>query len=183
MPEIVSLTTDRLLIRQWRPEDKVPFAALNADPEVMEHFPATLSRAENDALVERFSGLIAKYGWGLWAVERKVDGAFIGFVGLHRPENLPFSPCTEIGWRLARAFWGHGYATEAAHVCLDFAFDVLQEESVVSFTAVSNERSQAVMRRLGMEQEVFFDHPAVPEGHRIRPHVLFRLKRPVAMKA
>lgn len=107
----------------------------------------------------------------------------MGFVGLYRPENLPFSPCTEIGWRLARAFWGHGYVTEAARVCLDFAFDVLQEESVVSFTAVSNERSQAVMRRLGMEQERFFEHPTVPVGHRIRPHVLFRLKMPAATKA
>lgn len=171
------LTTHRLLLRQWQSDDKVPFAALNADPEVMEHFPSTLNRNESDALADRFSGLITKQGWGFWAVERKADGAFMGFVGLHRPENLPFSPCTEVGWRLARAFWGHGYATEAARACLGFAFDVLHETSVVSFTAVSNERSQAVMRRIGMEQESYFEHPAVPVGHRIRPHVLFRLRR------
>lgn len=169
------LATERLLLRQWRQEDKAPFAALNADPAVMEHFPATLNRDESDAFADRVAALIAKQGWGLWAVERKVDGAFIGFVGLHYPEKLPFSPCIEVGWRLAREFWGHGYATEAARACLDFAFAVLQEESVVSFTAVSNARSQAVMRRLGMEQESFFEHPAVPVGHQIRPHVLFRL--------
>lgn len=175
MTETPFLTTERLFLRQWRAEDKAPFAALNADPEVMEHFPAPLTRAESDGLADRLMAEIARQGWGLWAVERKTDGLFMGFVGLHNPENLPFSPCTEIGWRLARAFWGHGYATEAARACLDFAFDVLREKSVVSFTAVSNERSQAVMRRLGMKQDCFFEHPAVPVGHRIRPHVLFRL--------
>lgn len=170
-------------MRQWRPEDKVPFAALNADPKVMAHFPATLNRDESNAFADRAAALIVKQGWGFWAVERKADGAFIGFVGLHHPENLPFSPCTEVGWRLARAFWGHGYATEAARASLDFAFTVLQEESVVSFTAVSNERSQAVMRRLGMEQESFFEHPAVPVGHRVRSHMLFRLKKNASTKA
>lgn len=174
-----SLDTERLLLRQWRPEDAVPFAALNADPEVMAHFPTPLSREESDALAARIAGLIDRQGWGFWALERKTDGAFLGFTGLHRPENLPFSPCTEVGWRLARAFWGQGYATEAARACLAFAFTELGESRVVSFTAVSNGRSQAVMRRLGMEQEGCFDHPALPEGHCLRPHVLFQLRAAV----
>ena len=168
------LVTERLLLRQWRPEDKAPFAALNADPRVMEHFPASLSREESDAFADRITAQIARQGWGFWAMERKADGIFMGFVGLHRPENLPFSPCTEVGWRLARAFWGHGYATEAAHACLDFAFEVLQEKIIVSFTAMNNNRSQVVMHRLGMKQTSYFEHPALPEGHRLRPHVLFQ---------
>lgn len=167
------LVTERLLLRQWLSEDKIPFAVLNADPEVMAHFPSPLSAEESDALAERIRAAIAEQGWGLWAVERKIDGMFLGFVGLHRPENLPFSPCIEVGWRLARPFWGMGYATEAARACLEFAQAVLGEARVVAFTARTNTRSQAVMRRLGMEQTDVFEHPALPAGHRLRPHVLF----------
>lgn len=171
------LHTERLVLRQWRNEDLPPFAALNADPEVMAHFPALLRRDESDALAHRIRGLIVQQGWGFWAVERRADGAFLGFVGLHRPENVPFAPCTEIGWRLARPYWGQGYATEAARACRDFAFEVLDEEELVAFTAVDNERSQAVMRRLGMVRDGNFDHPALPPEHHLRAHVLYRLRR------
>ena len=171
------LHTERLLLRQWRLEDLPLFAALNADPEVMAHFPATLRPDESDAFAERIRGLIAEHGWGFWAVERKADGAFLGFVGLHQPDDLPFAPCTELGWRLARPFWGQGYATEAARACRDFAFEALGIEELVAFTAVGNARSQAVMRRLGMVEDGLFEHPALPAGHRLRTHVLYRLQR------
>lgn len=170
------LATDRLLLRQWQNADKAPFAALNADAEVMAHFPAPLTRSESDVFADSIMEHMERQGWGMWAVERKADSAFMGFVGLHRPENLPFSPCTEVGWRLARSFWGYGYATEAARACLDFAVYVLRESRVVAFTAVSNVRSQAVMHRLGMVQDSFFEHPKLPVGHRLCQHVLYRIE-------
>ena len=175
------LTTERLLLRQWRESDREPFAALNADPEVMEHFPATLTRAQSDAFADRIESHLAERGWGLWAVQ-VVDGPeFIGYVGLAVPGfTAGFTPCVEIGWRLARAAWGQGYATEAARAVLAYAFGPLALAEVVSFTSVTNLRSQAVMRRLGMAHDPVddFDHPALPEGHRLRRHVLFRLHRP-----
>ena len=172
-----SLVTPRLLLRPWRDADKAPFAALNADPEVMAHFPAPLSRDASNAMVARIRSLFAVQGWGFWAVEVPgQDGAgFIGFVGLHRPEGLPCSPCTEVGWRLARPFWGQGYATEAARACLAFAFTELREEAVVAFTATTNQRSLAVMHRLGMTEAGGFEHPALPPGHPLRPHALWRI--------
>ena len=164
------ITTERLLLRRWRPEDREPFAAMNADPRVMEHFPAPLTREQSDAFVDRIEAHFDQHGYGLWALER--DGAFLGFTGLQWAEGMPMGPCLEVGWRLTPTAWGHGYATEAARAALEVGLE--QADSVVSFTAVVNERSWRVMERLGMRREEVFDHPRVPEGHPIRPHYLYR---------
>jgi RimJ/RimL family protein N-acetyltransferase len=173
------MRTERLVRRQWRPADREPFAALNADPEVMRHFPATLNRAESDALVDRLAAAIDREGYGLWALEVIGTGEFIGFTGIQVPSfDAPFMPATEIGWRLARSAWGHGYATEAARAAVRFAFDERGLAELLSFTAVSNLRSQAVMRRIGMTHDpaADFDHPRIPPGHPLRRHVLYRLR-------
>lgn len=173
----ITLETERLKLRPWRDSDLEPFAALNADPEVMRYFPKVLDRTESDAMATRIRNLMAERGWGLWAVEVKQGAPFIGFVGLNAvPEILPFAPGTEIGWRLAEAHWGKGYATEAARSILQFAFETLELEAVVSFTAEKNTPSMAVMKRLGMRHKTNFEHPAVDVGHILRPHVLFELK-------
>ena len=165
------ITTDRLVLRQWRETDKEPFAALNADPEVMEHFPATLTREQSDAFVDRAAVAIASRGWGLWAVE--ADTGFVGFVGLNEPG---FMPGVEVGWRLARTAWGHGYATEAARAAVAYGFHQLGLAEIVSFTSTTNVRSQRVMQRLGMTHDPAddFDHPRVDDP-RLRRHVLYRL--------
>ena len=165
------IRTDRLVLRQWHEADREPFAALNADPVVMEHFPSTMTREASDAFVDFNIATIAERGWGLWAVE--ADGRFIGFVGLNEPN---FMPGVEIGWRLAREAWGHGYATEAARAVLAFARDELGLDEVISFTSTTNVRSRRVMERIGMthDPEDDFDHPRV-DDERIRRHVLYRL--------
>ena len=171
------LRTERLLLRGWRESDLEPFAALNADPQVMRYFPAPLSREESDALAARISASLAERSWGLWALER--DGVFIGFTGLAVPRfEAHFTPAVEIGWRLARSAWGSGYATEAASTVLRFAFEDLGLEEVVSFTAVQNRRSRAVMERLGMVRDEAgdFDHPALPAASPLRRHVLYRAR-------
>ena len=166
------LRTARLLLRRWQDADRAPFAALNADPVVMEHFPSVLTRKQSDALVDRIETHFDQHGYGLWAVE--ADGAFVGFTGLvWQTYDAPFTPALEVGWRLARSAWGHGYATEAATAAL--ARGRSEVGSVVSTTAVTNLRSQRVMQRLGMRRELEFDHPRVPQGHPVRPHVLYRL--------
>ncbi len=169
--------TDRLKLRQWRSEDYPLFALMNADPIVMDYFPALLTSEESDELAQRMETLIAEKGWGFWALE--VRGQFAGFVGLNEPGYpLPFSPCVEVGWRLAQEFWGYGYATEAANVALKFAFETLGLTEVVAFTAVSNVRSQAVMQRLKMRNTgENFEHPRVPIGHPLREHVLYQIGR------
>ncbi len=175
-----TLASDRLILRAYRTEDRPAFAALNADPEGMRYFPAPLTRAESDALIERIHDHGARHGFGFWALERRADGAFIGMAGLAVPRfTAPFTPCVEIGWRLARAFWGHGYATEAAQASLDFAFGPLALDQVVAFTVPANQRSQAVMARLGMRRDPAddFEHPEVADGHPLRPHVLYRIDR------
>jgi RimJ/RimL family protein N-acetyltransferase len=175
---IVELRTPRLLLRAWREADLEPFAALNADPGVMEHFPAVLSRAESDALVERIRGGFDERGWGMWAAEETSTGEFIGFIGLNVPGfEAPFTPAVEIGWRLAAAFWGQGLATEGARAALAFGFDELGLDEIVSFTTTTNERSERVMRRVGMTHDPAddFDHPALRVGHPLRRHVLYRI--------
>ena len=171
------LATSRLLLRQWRPADRAPFAVLNADPEVMRYFPAPLTREQSDAFADHFEETIARQGWGLWAVE-VIDGAsFIGFVGLNRPRfDAHFTPAVEVGWRLSRPHWDHGYATEAAAAALTFGVDDLGCPEIVSFTATVNDRSRRVMQRLGMSHRPAddFDHPAVADGP-LRRHVLFRM--------
>ncbi len=166
--------TARLLLRGWRPEDRVPFAALNADPEVMEHFPGPLARHDSDAFADRIEAHFAAHGYGLWAVE--VAGQFAGFAGLSWA-TFPsdFTPALEVGWRLARPYWGHGYATEAARAALQIG--LAHEPHVVSFTAVSNVRSWRVMQRAGMSRVGEFTHPRADLPERIRQHVLYRADR------
>nr|WP_323745980.1 GNAT family N-acetyltransferase [Diaphorobacter caeni] len=178
------LRTERVRLRQWTKADFEPFAALNCDPQVMRHFPALLSREQSDAHASRMRALIEERGWGFWATDwLQQDGSapqFIGFVGMHVPiAELPFSPCVEIGWRLARPFWGKGLASEAARLAMRAGFEALKLPEIVSFTSRENLRSRAVMQRLGMHSrpEDHFDHPAVPEGHPVRPHCLYRITR------
>lgn len=172
------LTTDRLLLRQWKDSDYEPFAAMNADPVVMEHFPALSTRAESDAVIERAEALFAERGFGLWAVEVKETGQFIGFTGLAVPRfEAHFLPAVEIGWRLAKDAWGNGYATEAARASLAYAFGPARLEELVSFTATTNKPSQRVMERIGMTHAEDFDHPRLPAGHRLERHVLYRITR------
>lgn len=177
---MTSLRTERLLLRPWRDADREPFAALNADPEVRRHFPSTLDRAESDAEADRHAERLVRRGWGLWAVEVAGGDAFIGFIGLApAPPLVPFNPSVEIGWRLARSAWGHGYAPEGARAVVDHAFGVLGLDELVSFTAVGNTPSRRVMEKIGMTHDPAddFDHPNVPEGHPLRRHVLYRLRR------
>jgi RimJ/RimL family protein N-acetyltransferase len=177
---MTELSTSRLRLRQWRESDLEPFAALNADPQVMEFMPARLSRSESDALARRSESEIAAQGFGFWAVELRETGDFVGFVGLRTASfEAHFTPSVEIGWRLARTSWGKGFATEAAGRCLRFAFDTLALSEVVSFTVPANLRSRAVMERLGMRRAASddFEHPRLPPGSPLRPHVLYRLAR------
>jgi RimJ/RimL family protein N-acetyltransferase len=177
------IRTARLLLRRWVPEDRAAFAALNDDPRVMEYFPARLSREQSDAVVDRIEAHFAEHGFGLWAVEVPEVAPFAGFVGLAVPRfTAHFTPCVEIGWRLAAEFWGQGLATEGARGALDFAFDVLKLREVVSFTAVENRRSRRVMEKLAMshDERDDFDHPVLAEGHRLRRHVLYRMHSPHA---
>jgi RimJ/RimL family protein N-acetyltransferase len=174
------LTTARLRLRQWREEDLAPFAALNADPQVMEFFPKVLTRAESDAVAGRIRDHFVRHGFGLWAVEVRGAAVFVGFVGLAVPSfDAHFTPCVEIGWRLAREHWGHGYATEAATAALAFGFVDRALEEIVAFTVPANIPSRRVMGRLGMRRSPAddFEHPAIAEGHPLRSHVLYRLRR------
>ena len=153
---------------------------MNADPVVMEHFPALLDRAASDELVDRILAHWAEHGFGLWAVERHVDGMFIGFAGIYRPSfETHFTPAVEVGWRLARGAWGNGYATEAAEAAVRFGFEQAGLDEIVSFTVPANERSRRVMERIGMHRNPAddFDHPRIPLGHPLRRHVLYRLGR------
>lgn len=176
MPGIPELRTNRLVLRGFRDADREPFAALNADPSVMEFFPRRLDRVASDAMVDRILEHWRTDGHGLWAVERASDGAFLGFTGIAR---LPYLPVPEIGWRFARVAWGHGYATEAAQAALGWGFDRFDLPEIVSVTTVANARSRAVMERLGMHRDPADDflHPNIPEGHPLRPHVMYRLRR------
>lgn len=174
------IVTERLKLRMWRPGDRAPFATMNADPRVMEHFPGLLSRAKSDLLADRIAQHIADKGFGLWAVEVPGQADFIGFIGLSTVTfEAHFTPSIEIGWRLAAPFWGRGYATEGARAALDFGFSHLDLAHIVSFTVAANKASLRVMERLGMRriERGDFDHPRVPEGHRLRRHVLYRTTR------
>lgn len=178
---ITSLETERLRLRGWRPSDLAPFAEMNADPAVMEFMPETLDRAASDALVARIEAGWSEHGFGLWALERQEDQRFLGFVGLSRPSfEAHFTPCVEVGWRLAREAWGHGYATEGARAAIAFGFETRGLEEVVSFTVPANVRSRQVMERIGMHHDAAddFDHPRLPPGHPLRRHVLYRLQAP-----
>jgi RimJ/RimL family protein N-acetyltransferase len=175
----MEVLTPRLCLRQWRESDLEPFAALNADPRVMAFFPSVLGREDSDSMAVNCRDEITERGWGFWAVEHRATQQFIGFVGLQPPlVEMPFEPAIEVGWCLAHAHWGQGYATEAAAHALRVAFEGLGVDEVVSFTTVGNTRSTAVMQRLGMRRVMErFDHPALPEDSPLRPHSLYRLDR------
>lgn len=177
MKEILQLESARLILRQWRDSDLPAFADLCADPRVMRYFPETLGRLQSAEVIGRARGHFAELGYGLWALERKDSGQFIGFTGLGQVGfNAPFAPATEIGWRLAYEHWGLGFASEAAWTCLACAFDRLGLEEVVAFTAVANASSEKVMQSIGMQRDVEgdFDHPNLP-GHELQRHMLYRI--------
>jgi len=165
----------KVSLRQWKDSDFAPFAMMNADREVMRYFPSPLTREQSDSFAQCHRELIERQGWGLWAVD--VDGAFAGFTGLAVPTfAAPFTPCVEIGWRLAREYWGQGIAYEAAQQALHHAFAELRLPEVVSFTARVNDRSRRLMERLGLVRDLHGDfmHPRIPEGHELCSHVLYR---------
>ncbi len=175
------IRTERLWLRPWRAADREPFAALNADPRVMEFMPKRLTRAESDAFVGRIGAHFLDHGFGLWAVQILGGAKFAGYVGLSVPRfHARFTPCVEVGWRLAAEHWGRGYATEGAKAAVAFGFEQLGLKEIVSFTVPANVRSIRVMERIGMTRDPAddFDHPLLPEGHPLRRHVLYRIARP-----
>ena len=175
--KIPATPLEHLVLRQWKDSDLEPYAEMNADPDVMRHFPALLTKEESAASLERLRHAIDERGWGLWAIE--VDGVFAGFTGLNTPcFSAHFTPCVEIGWRFRREFWGRGLACRAARKALQFGFESLKLAEIVSFTAATNDRSRRLMERLGFERDAVgdFDHPAIPESHVLRRHVLYRIR-------
>jgi RimJ/RimL family protein N-acetyltransferase len=177
---VTTLRTDRLVLRHWRDDDRDAWAALNADAEVRRHFPNVLDRAASDAELDRHAERLDRRGWGLWAVEVVGGDPFIGFVGLNEVTfDAPFNPSVELGWRLARSAWGRGYAPEGARAAVAHAFGALGLDELLAFTAVGNAPSRRVMEMIGMTRDPAddFDHPNVPEGHPLRRHVLYRLRR------
>jgi RimJ/RimL family protein N-acetyltransferase len=180
-PRFDCIRTARLVMRRWREEDRGAFAAMNADPVVMRYFPATLGRAASDATVDRIEALFDRQGFGLWALEVAGPAEFIGFTGLNpMPEGVPGAGGMEVGWRLARHAWHHGYATEAAVAAVDVGFSGAGLDEIWSMTAVLNRPSLAVMQRLEMTPQARFDHPGLAASHSLRPHIAYRLQRPRA---
>ncbi|HET6152587.1 MAG TPA: GNAT family N-acetyltransferase [Marmoricola sp.] len=176
------VATDRLVLRQWRDEDLFPFVAMNSDTQVMRYFPSTLPAEQSAEMIGRQQALLSNGEPGLFAAEVWATGEFIGFIGLAVPRfSAHFTPCVEIGWRLAKSAWGHGYATEGATAMLEYGFRTFDLPEIVSFTSAINERSIAVMERIGLQHNPAddFDHPAMAEGDRLRRHVLYRRKRPI----
>jgi RimJ/RimL family protein N-acetyltransferase len=174
------IETPRLSLRRWTAADREPFARINSDARVMEYMPCCLSREESDFLADRIERNFTMRAFGLFAVELREDGSFIGYVGLAEPEfKAHFTPCIEIGWRLSADYWGRGLATEAARAVVSHAFETLGLDSLVSFTVPANIESRRVMEKIGMSYSPSddFDHPNLPEGHRLRRHVLYRLRR------
>src|SRR5215469_4114599 len=172
--------TARLVLREWREADRVPFAKINADPEVMRYFPSTLTAEETDAALERIRLHFERHGFGLWAAELKETCEFAGYIGLFVPSfEAHFTPCVEIGWRLGARFWNRGLATEGASAVLAFAHSGLRLDEVVSFTAAENVASRRVMEKIGMIRDLRgdFDHPRIPQGHPLSRHVLYRSRR------
>jgi RimJ/RimL family protein N-acetyltransferase len=174
------IETVRLHLRDWRESDREPFRRMNSDPRVMEFFPALLSQTESDVFIQRIEAHQQRHGFTLWAVELRDTAEFIGFIGMiHTPFEAPFTPCVEIGWRLAAEFWGRGFATEGAQAVLRYGFHNLKLPEIVALTVPANQRSRRVMEKLGMtcSPSDDFDHPRLPQGHPLRPHVLYRKQR------
>ncbi len=180
MESLRELHTPRLKLRRWVPNDREAFAAVNADPRVVEFLPNALTRDESDAVADRIAAHFEQHGFGLWAVELPGVAPFIGFIGLSTPRfDAPFTPCIEIGWRLAADFWNRGYATEGARAALAFGWNALKLNEIVSLTVPANQRSRRVMEKLGMTHDPRddFDHPLLPAGHQLQRHVLYRIRR------
>jgi ribosomal-protein-alanine N-acetyltransferase len=173
------MDTERLILRRWREDDRLPFAAMNADPDVMRHFPSVMTKEQSDTFVDRIEQGFDEQGYGLWALEVRDSGEFIGFTGLIlQTFEAHFTPAVEIGWRLARPAWGHGYAIEAARKVLAYGFGEAGLDEIVSMTTVGNARSRSVMERLGMTRDPAddFEHTGISEGSPIRSHVLYRIR-------
>jgi RimJ/RimL family protein N-acetyltransferase len=169
------IETPRLLLRRWKKSDREPFYAINSDPRVMEFFPACLTREESDAIIERIEEIFKTHGFGFFAAELRATGELAGFIGLSVPNfEAHFTPCVEIGWRLGAAHWNQGLATEGAAAALRWGLDQLRIPEIVAFAVRENRPSRRVMEKIGMSYEGEFDHPRLPEGHRLRRHVLYR---------
>jgi [ribosomal protein S5]-alanine N-acetyltransferase len=178
----IFIETPRLILRQWATADHDPYIALNQDKDVMEFFTAISTKAKTLAQIERLSNHIAQYGYGFFALERKDNHQFIGFAGLSHPRfDSYFTPCVEIGWRLSKANWNMGFATEAAKVCLEYAFNTLKIAEIYSFTAVNNTRSEHVMKKVGMTKQGLFEHPLIEDGNILKQHVLYKIERNTAI--
>lgn len=176
----MNLQTERLILRRWKESDQAPFAELNADPVVMKHFPKMLTSDETQALIAKIESFFDRESFGLWAVELKSNHTFIGFVGLWRPTfDAHFTPCVEIGWRLAKEFWGQGYAPEAAQLALQEGFSRIGLDEIVAMTALANKNSMRVMEKIGMtfDPSDNFMHPSLEDGHHLKEHVLYRIKK------
>jgi RimJ/RimL family protein N-acetyltransferase len=175
---VAALATPRLQLRRWTPGDAEPFIRMNQDPEVMRYFARPNTAEETMAFIQRINTFFDNHGYGLFALELKATGEFIGYTGFAEPRfESWFTPCTEIGWRLKREAWGQGYATEAARVCLDYGFQTIGLDRVYSFTALSNAPSERVMQKIGMDRVGEFDHPAIAAGHPLKRHVLYVLEK------
>ena len=177
---MLMLKTERLILRKWNEADREPFARMNADSRVMEYLGGTMSRDRSDEVADRIEAHFRAHGFGLCAAELAESGEFIGFIGLAVPTfEAAFTPCVEIGWRLAAEYWGAGLATEGAREIVRYAFEELELPELVSLTAIGNERSRRVMAKLGMTHDAAenFDHPRLPAGDPLRRHVLYRLTR------
>jgi RimJ/RimL family protein N-acetyltransferase len=175
----ILIETPRLILRQWKASDYDPYIQLNKDSDVMEFFPSVSSKDESLAQVDRFIAHIDQHGFGFFAVERKDSGQFVGFTGLSHPRfEASFTPCVEIGWRLSKANWGQGFATEAAKACLEFGFGSIGLDEIYAFTSVHNKRSEQVMLKAGMLKQGEFEHPLIEDGHFLRQHVLYKISRP-----
>jgi len=176
------IETERLILRGWHQSDQEPWAQMGCDPEVMRHFEGPIDREQSDSMIEeRLRPHIERNGWGLWAVERKSDRAFLGFTGLaHVDFACPIQGEVEIGWRLAHHAWGHGYAFEGASAAVEYGFNTLGLERIVAMTIEANDRSRHLMDKLGMVRapELDFDHPRVPKGSPKRPHIVYLIERP-----
>jgi len=177
--ELMEFETDRLFLRRWSDADSEVFASINADPQVMQHFPSVYSRERSDEMMQLCNSEIDKYGFSFWAVDRKDTGELIGFVGLHNFEaDLNFCPCVEIGWRLARSQWGNGFASEAALLSLSLGFTKFGLSDIYSFTTLGNARSQAVMERIGMsDTSCNFMHPSVSPESGLQEHCLYKITK------
>lgn len=176
------LETERLVLRSWRDADRTPFAAMSADPEVMQHLDGVVSRTDSDAIIDRLASVERDQGHTFWAIERRDDAKFLGFCGLRRGghADTPVPIELEIGWRLARHAWGRGYAREAAQASIDWGWANQPDDRISAWTVQANSGSWGLMLRLGMvhRPELDFDHPRFADGHRLRRHIVYTIDRP-----